>query len=391
MKNPLYALKTNCAGCRACEEVCPKSCISMVEDKEGFVYPHIAENKCIDCHLCEKTCPLKSPHVNSIIKSYVGVHMHEQVFKSASGGAFWALCELLIPMGYVVAGVKFSSDFQVVYDIAFSMEEAEQFRKSKYVMANTNNIFKHVKKLIRDGQKVVFTGTPCEVAACKKVVGDNPNLLLVDLVCHGAPNQGIFDKEIEFLQSKHQGKCSFFEFKNKKPISGKVNCRSVRYVINGKEFISTTGKDPFLKGYFSRLFYRPSCMECQFANPKRVGDITLADAWHVDEIYPDLDDLSGVSSLLFNTEKGLAFLPNLTKKLHLREVPVKWAISSNQQLQHPTELHKNRSLFFKLCEQKGFAYAVEKATHRPFLSRLLNKLCRILRRLVLKVEHYNLF
>lgn len=380
MKNPLYSSKNNCAGCRACMEVCPKSCISMVEDKEGFVYPHISEDKCVDCHLCEKTCPIKAPHGNFIIKSYVGVHTQEQVFKSASGGAFWALCELLIPMGYAVVGVKFTSDFQVVYDIAFSLQEAEQFRKSKYVMANTNGIFKRVKKLIRNGQKVMFTGTPCEVAACKKVIGDSPNLLLIDLVCHGAPNQGIFDKEIEFLQTKYNGKCSFFEFRNKQPLSGNINSRTVRYVVNGKEYISTIGKDPFLKGYYSRLFNRPSCMECQFANPKRVGDITLADAWHVDEIYSDLDELSGVSSLLFNTEKGLLFLPYLIKKLHLREVPVKWAVSSNEQLQHQTVSHKNRSLFFECVNQGGgIAHAVDKATHRTFLTRLINKVCRILR------------
>ena len=134
-----------------------------------------------------------------------------------------------------------------------------------------------------------------------------------------------------------------------------------------------------MKGYYSRLFNRPSCMECQFANPKRVGDITLADAWHVDEIYSDLDELSGVSSLLFNTEKGLSFLPYLIKKLHLREVPVKWAVSSNEQLQHPTVSHKNRSLFFECVNEGGIAHAVDKATRRTFLTRLINKVCRILR------------
>lgn len=380
MKNPLYITKAKCAGCRACAEICPKSCISMIEDKEGFLYPQINEMECIDCQLCKKTCPLISSQLHSIIKSNVGVHTRENVFKSASGGAFWALCEMLIPMGYAVAGVKFTRDFQVVHDIAFTLEEAESFRKSKYVMSNTNGIYKKVKKLVKAGHKVMFAGTPCEVAACRKIVGDAPNFLLVDLVCHGAPNQRIFDKEILYLQAKYKGKVSFFEFRNKRSFgSGKVNSRSIRYVIEGKEYVSNLEKDPFLKGYYSRLFYRPSCMECQFANPQRVGDITLADAWNVKKKYPDLDDLSGVSLLLFNTVKGLALLPGLISKLHLREVPVNWAVSSNEQLQHPTISHENRDLFFELYKTTEFACAVKKATHKSLFVRIYNKFCRVVK------------
>ena len=31
--------KTNCCGCTACMNICPKKAISMIEDKEGFLYP----------------------------------------------------------------------------------------------------------------------------------------------------------------------------------------------------------------------------------------------------------------------------------------------------------------------------------------------------------------
>ena len=58
----LYKQKNECCGCGACYAVCPKSAISMVEDEEGFAYPHIQEEKCIACGRCIKVCPFKDCH-----------------------------------------------------------------------------------------------------------------------------------------------------------------------------------------------------------------------------------------------------------------------------------------------------------------------------------------
>ena len=54
----------SCTGCRACEKVCPKHCISMKPDQEGFLYPDIDNDKCIDCGACKKTCPQNHKVVN---------------------------------------------------------------------------------------------------------------------------------------------------------------------------------------------------------------------------------------------------------------------------------------------------------------------------------------
>lgn len=50
--------KKDCCGCSACASVCPKQCITMSEDSEGFIYPCVDESVCVDCHLCEKVCPI---------------------------------------------------------------------------------------------------------------------------------------------------------------------------------------------------------------------------------------------------------------------------------------------------------------------------------------------
>lgn len=380
MNNPIYSIKTECSGCRACVEICPRKCIKMIKDEEGFVYPLIDENSCVNCHRCENVCPQKKCIYNEIKDAVVGVHTKEEVFKSASGGAFWALCQILMPQGYVVAGVQWDNNFKVVHNIAYTQDEAQAFRKSKYVMSDTNGIYSKVKKILKDGHKVMFTGSPCEVAACKQYIGDNENLLLVDLICHGAPNQDVFNKEIEYIENKFNGRLQSFEFKQKAPVNGIVNSRSARYIVDGKEHIVCIQDDPFLKGYYSRLFYRPSCGTCHFARPQRVGDITIADAWGVNKIYPQYNDLSGTSLILFNTLKGVSVKESLSKIMNLHLVSKEWAVSSNMQLCKPTSMHKKRDVFFDNLKTVGLENSVELALKVPLWNRMRNflkKKCRI--------------
>ncbi len=362
MKNPIYSISSECSGCKVCAEICPKKCISFYEDAEHFAYPRVDESLCIDCRRCVAVCPQKKATFNFVKEAFVGSHSHNEVFKSSSGGAFWALCQILIPLGYVVIGVKWMDGFKVAYDVAFTLDEAQGFRKSKYVLSDTNGIFQKVKNLLKDGKKVLFTGTPCQVAACKNYIGDSDKLFLVDIVCHGAPNQEIFNKEVNYIERKHNGKLESFEFRQKSPINGKVNSRSAKYVVNSKEYYVEINDDPFLRGYYSRLFYRPSCGTCHFARPERVGDVTLADAWGVHDILPDLDELVGVSLLLFNSSKSLLLLPEIRRFMSIRNVDKEWAISTNLQLRVPTRFHEYRCDFFKKIDVIDFEQNVRACT-----------------------------
>ena len=56
----LYINKADCCGCAACFCACPKSAITMEDDKEGFEYPVIDERRCIMCYKCIKVCPIKN-------------------------------------------------------------------------------------------------------------------------------------------------------------------------------------------------------------------------------------------------------------------------------------------------------------------------------------------
>lgn len=379
MNNPIYKEKIECTGCRLCLEVCNRQCIHMEMDDEGFVYPIIDESVCIDCRKCVNTCPSNGTGYNLPLSFKVGVHTPSEVKASASGGAFWTLCQILIPQGYVVVGAAWDDNFHVVHKIAFTLEEAQAFRKSKYVASNTNGIYKQVKSLVKEGRKVLFTGTPCQVAACKNFVGDSENLILVDLICHGVPNQDIFDKEVSYLETKHGGKLQSFSFKQKEPVYGIVNCRSAEYTINGKTYRVVPKDDPYLQGYYSRLFYRPSCGICHYTQLARVGDITIGDAWDVEKIYGDLNSLNGVSLVLFNTSKGLDILPAMQDYMDLRTVSEEWVVKANAQLREPTTMHKNRSLFFEQIDSKPFAKNVSSCTRKSIFLKVYKKVTKRLK------------
>ena len=90
--------KKDCCGCHACMTVCPKQCISMVADEEGFVYPKVDMSCCIGCHLCEKVCPvLHQAEPSRPLKVYASMNKNLDIrLKSSSGGLFTLLAESVI-------------------------------------------------------------------------------------------------------------------------------------------------------------------------------------------------------------------------------------------------------------------------------------------------------
>ena len=371
--------KAECTGCRACVEVCPQKCITMQGDKEGFLYPVIDTESCVSCGLCKDVCPTtKKMHAETAKIAFAGVHRSENIcFSTSSGGAFAALCQILIPEGYIVYGVKWTDDFQVVHDVAYTVEECCAFSKSKYVLSNTNDCFSSVENNLKSGKKVLFSGTPCQCAALYSYLAakhiKTDELMVVDIICHGAPSQKTFDKYIAEI-----GLLDSYEFRNKRPINGVVNSRSAHLVFrDGTSRTVKQATDPFLRAYYGRLFYRPSCGACQYASINRVSDITLGDAWGIEQIYPEWKSSEGVSLVLLNSEKSKIILKKLQQLMELREVDIKWAENTNEQLRVPTSFHTRRKVFFDNIDKTSFSTAVSKAMSIPLHQRILRKVERI--------------
>ena len=84
--------KEDCCGCKGCSQICPKQCISMYEDVEGFLYPKVDKEACIDCHLCEKVCPvLHQGEPRKTQRVYAAKNMYDEIRVASSSGGVYTL------------------------------------------------------------------------------------------------------------------------------------------------------------------------------------------------------------------------------------------------------------------------------------------------------------
>lgn len=203
--------KKDCCGCSACASVCPKHCITMSEDSEGFIYPCVDESVCVDCHLCERVCPIINyGNDREPLAVYAAKNPDESIrMQSSSGGVFTLLAERVIDEGGVVFGATFNDRWEVVHDYVETKEELAKFRGSKYVQSKIGDSYQKAKAFLKNNRKVLFSGTPCQIAGLKKYLRkDYDNLLAVDFICHGVPSPGVFrtylQEEID-KESAHKG------------------------------------------------------------------------------------------------------------------------------------------------------------------------------------------
>lgn len=318
-------------------------------------------------------------------KVIIGKYRSEDViYNSSSGGAFTVLYEYAIENDYVVYGVKFDNDFKVQHSRATTIKECEEFRKSKYVLSDMKSTYQQIGQDLKNDKYVLFTGTPCQCAGVLNYLKvkhiEASKLLVVDLICHGGPNQLVFD-QYRIENEKLMGDDWFrFRFKEKYSENGKVNSRTAGIDYKSGKFIhKTISNDPFLKGYYNRLFYRKSCKECPFAKPDRISDITIGDAWGIEKSRPEWDSSAGISLIILNTKKGMDLLPKFEKKMELIESSLKWAVDNNSQLGKPTEMHINRDVFFKLLPKIGFEEAVERSLKISIWKRCVRKIRNIIK------------
>ena len=304
--------KHKCCGCTACVSVCPKKCISLSEDTEGFLYPVVDSVKCIDCGFCELVCPVLHPVNNGIEPLvYAAINNDESVrLQSSSGGIFTLLAESVLDRGGVVFGACFDQNWNVVHDYTETKEGLARFRGSKYVQSHVGNSFTQVKSFLDSGREVLFSGTPCQVAGLKNYLRKPySNLFTVDLVCHGVPSPEVWKK---YLQ---ETVCRAYGIKKKNVMNlgeyiSDISFRAkdkgwknftVKIIFrNGKIEMMPFFENPYMKAFLSNLSLRPSCYACPVKLHHVQSDISLADFWGVNEINPELDDDKGCGLVLIN-------------------------------------------------------------------------------------------
>ena len=210
--------KEECTGCTACVHCCPVSAIRMERDHEGFDYPTVDQKICLQCGLCLRTCPVhEQPPETQIETAYVARNLdHDIRMHSSSGGLFSSLAESILDKNGMVVGAAFSEEMELKHVSIEKRDEIDSLRASKYVQSSLDEVFKNIKSALNMGRRVLFCGTPCQVAGLQSYLDHKyENLLLVDMVCYGVPSPGVFKDFVAFLENKNGSKLKQFYFRDK--------------------------------------------------------------------------------------------------------------------------------------------------------------------------------
>lgn len=232
--------KSQCCGCTACASICAHDAITMQPDALGFLYPVVDKDKCVDCGLCEKVCAFNDHYDTSLNLSqpdaYAARHKDmQEVETSRSGAAFIAISDYVLENGGVVYGAGYADHFRVVHKRATTKEERDEFKGSKYVQSDLDHVFRQVKKDLKDGLTVLFSGTPCQTAGLNSYIGKKlrENLILVDIVCHGVPSPYMWRDYIAYLEKKQGDKICWVNFRDKQKYGWKAHHETFKFVNRG--------------------------------------------------------------------------------------------------------------------------------------------------------------
>lgn len=346
-----------CCGCGVCVESCPVKCIEMKQSKEGFLFPEVG-NSCIKCGKCYAVCPIDTPLCgNKYIKSYAAYSRDEDVRrKSSSGGVFTKLAETVIKSGGSVFGAAFNTDMQLFHIEINRLSDIEKLRGSKYLQSNMKTVYKKVMENIQRKILTMVVGTPCQIAALKKFIKtDSEYLITIDLVCHGVPSPGMFEGYIKILEKKYHGKVYKYNFREKKGngISYSTHIELLDRNNDKKTICIDGNEDPYIMNFLTNRLQRHSCFYCPYTKIERVGDITIADYWGVEEAHPELKEVQGVSLVLVNTKKGDKYLKK-TEGLTLIETEEEKFSKKNNHLYEPPKLENVRDEFYGEYRKRGF-------------------------------------
>ena len=383
--------KSQCCGCSACANACPKGCISMQADEEGFLYPKVEENNCINCGLCKKVCPiLNKPQTFSVKEIYAAKHQSEQVkLKSSSGGMFTALAEIILKKGGVVFGASFDKDWQVVHAYAENLEDLDKLRRSKYVQSDIGKTYQQAKQFLQQGREVLFTGTPCQIAGLRNYLGkEYDKLITSEIFCHGVPSPAVWQKFL--AENTQKENISAIDFRNKyfgwDSSFLKISYSDGSFLPKIPSLLNSilrVKKGLLLRRFYrlpfwiSNLYERPSCHQCQFKGWNKMADFSIGDFWGVKKNFPKLYDSKGVSVLLVNTEKAKSLLSQMT--ISKTAIKAEDAAYMNRYLLTSVSEHPKRTEFFRKYKTEKFAKLKKELTEVPLWKRVSRKISRCLK------------
>ena len=349
---PNLAKPNLCVGCSACASICPKQCIKMEKDPDGFKYPVLMHPaNCVECGMCESVCPVLNENIkaNSDIPSaYAAFTKDERIRQdSSSGGIFTEIAKRIIAENGVVYGAAYDEKFAVYHRCVDKIDDLQKLRGAKYAESNLENTFAEILDRLKHGQFVLFSGTPCQVAGLKSFVRkDYNNLICIDFVCHGVPSPMAWDSFIKYRSERDaDGKLPrSINLRSKETGWSKYQYSNVFEYEEGKKYSTVSSQSLFMKLFVGDYISRPSCSNCKFKGYSRVSDITLGDFWGIWDIEPEMDDNKGTSVILVHTPSGKKLWRDIEPIIKSKEVTLEQASQQNQSMLKPSKANTNSKL-----------------------------------------------
>ena len=370
--------KSRCTGCGACAAACPKGAISLREDEDGFLFPAIDSAACVNCSRCESACPaLRKPERTRPRAVYAAAASSERVLmKSASGGAFTSLAEHFLGQGGVVYGCAMVFGGQPGQTVSLEHIRVSDRRSlsalsgSKYAQSRSDTAFTQVCRDLREGRRVLFSGTPCQCAGLRQYLlaekVETESLFTADILCHGVPAQKLFRRYLEYLGKKSGGTVTAYQFRDKR--RGFTYFPLYRLEKAGKErwIRLATMEEGYWYLFQNSLANRESCYSCPYASAERCGDVTLGDYWGIEQAHPELLTTGGgplrrekgISLLLVNTAQGEQLLERCGQDLQRFPSTLDAAMVRGDALRQPSAIPPGREETLRLLREKGYAGAL---------------------------------
>ena len=349
VNRPALAPHSQCTGCSACAQICPKGCLEMKGDRNDFRYPEFVNaDQCISCGRCTASCPVLN-HENlrkGQPKAFAAMSLNSQIrADSSSGGIFSEIAEYVLSQKGIVFGAAYDEDYSVFHRSAESPEEIEGLRGAKYAESRLSDTFLAIGEELKTGRLVLFAGTPCQTAGLKSFLHkEYDNLICLDFVCHGIPSPMVWKEYIKHRAQKD----------NNGELPSAVNLRSKatgwsRYSYSNQFVYETCEKQiPSSESAYMNLFVndkicRESCADCRFKGYERCSDITLGDFWGIWDIDPDMDDNAGTSVVLIQSPAGEKIFEKISRRIRFKQVTLEEAARQNPSMIRSSAAKKNRN------------------------------------------------
>lgn len=378
-------MKDRCTGCAACCAICPVDAIHMRADWEGFLFPYVDQGTCIHCGACHYVCPLthKGPYSEPHSCYVLRRKDLDKLPQSASGGVFAALAEWCVNQGGVVYGAAFTEDLSSVLHVRVeTSEQVASLSGSKYVQSCcSKELYAQLMSDLEAGKMVVFSGTPCQVAALLAVVqGRRANLLTVDIICHSVPSPLMYVRFSELIRKK----CGS---KGLSSVRMRDRSKGRPFLLQAKR---CDGKWLRLSGltklygalWMGGVTTRKSCFSCQVKG-RSGADLTIGDAWGVQRYFKPGDDGCGLSVAIVNTDRGKQALETVIHEFECNDAPFDAVLHGNPYLRQHLRTQgrdNDRKLVFDALRSPGEQWVA--IARRCTSMRLTDRIWRKVRRVI---------